>query len=692
MKRILWSSVLLILWAANVWADEQPAQLDAIVVKASRSDDTVGQMNKGVTIITSDQIAASPAKSVLELISGVQGVNARANSNVKDTQVDMGQFGETGLSNVVILFDGRRLNSPDLSGPDLSLIDLNAIDRIEIVQGSGSVLYGDNASGGVINIVTKKGQENARPSVTLSSEVDSYKGNKDGMQLSGGIPKLAYAFNYDRQQSNNYRTYNNYWANDYDTRLNYDPTDVFGVDFEQGYHLDRYRLPGGISLGDYFNSFIGVSGATEPGIASIGRTGAVPFNIGYGAASDSYFNITPRMKFDEGNSHFDLSLFTSARKDLVNFVSPNANGFNNPFSTNYEEESYQFQPKVIVSSTLTDRLDNKLTAGYDNIYYREKRRSNSTNSDGTVNPEDIVHASETSQNVYLLDEMTLDERWLVNAGARGAWTDYVFNQTKQTPAKFDRSKTTEAYDGGFGYKYNPDSKVFVDYSHSYRLPNIDEFFQSPFESFGVDTAASVNSNLGPQKGNQYQLGVKDRSIKGLHLGFTATQAQYKNEIYFDSASFLNTNYNGRTRHYSEEASIAYDMFAGKLQPFADITFQQAQFISGKYSGNQLTEVPDHLANAGITYNPLPGLSTSVTTHFVGKQFLISDQNNTHPKIKRYDTVDWNIKYDFNNIEVWFALKNIFNSYYFNYGLAGSLADVYWPAPGRNVAAGMKVKF
>ena len=68
------------------------------------------------------------------------------------------------------------------------------------------------------------------------------------MALSGGLPKLAYQFDYDRQQSNNYRTYNNYWADDYNTRLNYNPTDIFGVDFSQGYHLDRYRLPGAISI------------------------------------------------------------------------------------------------------------------------------------------------------------------------------------------------------------------------------------------------------------------------------------------------------------------------------------------------------------------------------------------------------------------------------------------------------------
>ena len=128
--------------------------------------------------------------------------------------------------------------------PDLSLIDLNTIDHIEVIQGAGTVLYGDNATGGVINIITKKGRQNTKPSVTLTSEVDSYKGNKDGMSLSGGLGQLTYQFDYDRQQSNNYRTYNNYWANDFDTRLNYNPTDIFGVDFSQGYHLDRYRLPG----------------------------------------------------------------------------------------------------------------------------------------------------------------------------------------------------------------------------------------------------------------------------------------------------------------------------------------------------------------------------------------------------------------------------------------------------------------
>ena len=63
--------------------------------------------------------------------------------------------------------------------------------------------------------------------------------------------------------------------------------------------------------------------------------------------------------------------------------------------------------------------------------------------------EDIVFASELSQGVYLLDELTLDQHWLFNAGARGAWADYVFNQTQQTAQK-DCSPTTEGYERRLG--------------------------------------------------------------------------------------------------------------------------------------------------------------------------------------------------------------------------------------------------
>ena len=671
--RILGLIVALVLFYVNLAQADDTADLGTIVVEASRSNDTAGNMNKDVSIITAQDIANSPAKSLVELLDRVPGINAKVNSSIKDQQVQMGGFGESSTSNVVILVDGRRLNMPDLSAPDLSLIDINSIDHIEVIQGAGTVLYGDNATGGVINIITKKGQANTRPSVTLSSEIGSYKGNKEGMNVNGGLSKLTYQLDYDRQQTNNYRTNDNFWANDYGTRLNYNPTDIFGIDFSQGYHLDRYRLPGGISSAE---------------INSGGPTGVHKSSISYGSTSDSHFDLTPHMKFDVGTNNVDLSLFTSARKNLTSITYPN---YTHPESVNTETESYEFQPKLILAGPLTDRLGNKLTSGYDYIYFMEKRRIHTSG-----NPEDIVFASEGSQNVYLLDELTMDERWLFNVGARGAWASYVFNQVQQTPTKFDRSPTTEGFDGGLGYKYNPDSKIFVDYARTYRLPKIDEFFQNPYESLGVSYPATFNSGLTYQVGNQYQIGVKDQSFKGVHLGASFTEADYRNEIY-DDPNLGNANYGGKTRHYTEEADISVELFNKKIETFANVTFQQAEFLKGQYSGLHIPDVPDQLAHAGITFRPLDGLSTTISTDFVGKQFGLGDDVNLYPKIKRHETFDWSAKYDYKNVEVWVSLNNIFGTHYFVYGssyaLVGSYGDqVYYPAPTRNIQAGVKVKF
>jgi outer membrane receptor protein involved in Fe transport len=79
---------------------------------------------------------------------------------------------------------------------------------------------------------------------------------------------------------------------------------------------------------------------------------------------------------------------------------------------------------------------------------------------------------------------------------------------------------------------------------------------------------------------------------------------------------------------------------------------------------------------------------------VDKRFAIGDQQNLFPQLRRYYTVDWNIKYDFKNIELWSGLNNIFNKRYATFGAVSGGRDQvgFYPAPGRNIVAGVKVKF
>ena len=136
--------------------------------KASRkaADGSGGRQFSGIvgtasTVITAEEIAHSPAQTLQEIIAqapGVQLTSLFGGVNGAKTSVDLRGFGAFATSNTLVLINGRRLNDIDMAGVDFSTIPRDSIERIEITRGnSGAVLYGDNAIGGVINIVLKNG-------------------------------------------------------------------------------------------------------------------------------------------------------------------------------------------------------------------------------------------------------------------------------------------------------------------------------------------------------------------------------------------------------------------------------------------------------------------------------------------------------------------------------------------------------
>ena len=120
-----------------------------------------GIVGTSATVITAEDIAHSPAQTLQEIIAqtpGVQLTSLFGGVNGAKTSVDLRGFGAFATSNTLVLINGRRLNDIDIAGVDFSTIPRDSIERIEITRGnSGAVLYGDNAVGGVINIVLKNG-------------------------------------------------------------------------------------------------------------------------------------------------------------------------------------------------------------------------------------------------------------------------------------------------------------------------------------------------------------------------------------------------------------------------------------------------------------------------------------------------------------------------------------------------------
>ncbi|HEX6006653.1 MAG TPA: TonB-dependent receptor plug domain-containing protein, partial [Burkholderiales bacterium] len=148
---------------------------EPVVVTATRFPERISDAPVNVTVITEADIRSSTARTVPELLAEQPGVALRDlfGNNAASSTVDVRGFGATAGQNTLILIDGRRAGDIDLSGVQWSAVPLTAIERIEIVRGGGSVLYGDGATGGVINIITRSPL--ALPSgVSAGARVGSY--------------------------------------------------------------------------------------------------------------------------------------------------------------------------------------------------------------------------------------------------------------------------------------------------------------------------------------------------------------------------------------------------------------------------------------------------------------------------------------------------------------------------------------
>ena len=128
------------------------------MVTATRFAEPAQSLPLGVSVITADDIRASGAATVNEALMRILGVVGRQDFfGGGEYNLDLRGFGATADNNQVVIVDGLRVSEADLGGTRLAGIPIESVERIEVLRGSGAVLYGEGATGGVIVITTKAG-------------------------------------------------------------------------------------------------------------------------------------------------------------------------------------------------------------------------------------------------------------------------------------------------------------------------------------------------------------------------------------------------------------------------------------------------------------------------------------------------------------------------------------------------------
>lgn len=198
--------VQLALTNATVLAQQQDTTLlNEVVITASRSPKKIGDIGKIVKVISAQEIAKSQGRTLPELLNTVAGISIAGSSSSPGEVQSVFLRGASG-ANTLILINGISANDASgISGEyNIAAIAIDQIERIEILKGASSTLYGSDAVAGVINIITKKGEGKLTANALLSA--GSYGTSKESIGLNGQIEQTRVSLNFSNLSSKGFST------------------------------------------------------------------------------------------------------------------------------------------------------------------------------------------------------------------------------------------------------------------------------------------------------------------------------------------------------------------------------------------------------------------------------------------------------------------------------------------------------
>src|SRR5437773_524069 len=189
MRRRLVMAWLTALAVAPPAVAQEAKTLPPVVVTATKTETPAAELGASVTVVTEEDFKTFHYPSVDEALRGVPGVEIRRSGGFGKTSAITIRGANT--KQVQILVDGVRVKSPTLGEVDLSDISPDTIERVEIIRGPQSTLYGADAIGGVVNIITKKGK--GPFSARVEQEVGNYNTYVSRASVSGATGPFDYA-------------------------------------------------------------------------------------------------------------------------------------------------------------------------------------------------------------------------------------------------------------------------------------------------------------------------------------------------------------------------------------------------------------------------------------------------------------------------------------------------------------------
>ena len=634
MKSLLALPLLAI--AVPLCAAEIPTfTADEIVVTATRFKEQANKTPANITTITRQDIQDSPATNLPDVLKTRAGLEMRSlyGSQAIDTDMDLRGFGETGNSHVLVLLNGRRLNPIDFGRINWSAIPLDSIERVEIIRGSGTVLYGDNAMSGVINIVTEKAGE---PVSSAAITAGSFNTLGAEASASGGKDELRYDLFASALNSDAYR---------------------------QNNQSDQKNLTGRISrrvdAGELFGE-----------VALSQMSSGLP-----GSVSASQFEQNPRVSATPNDWQKRES--TLLRGGISKDLSPNWQFALEAQAENSVSQSFlaawggNYRDTDIATLSLTPRmrwnyglfgLSGKLVAGAD-FYNSRLDSERAASPGGTVT--NVVKVDQDSRAFYLHNTTELSRALHLTFGARNQKVEQTASdRTSSTTLDNNHEKTIGEL--GLSYQATPRMRLFGKTATTFRFAKTDD----------LTTFAGLGVPIRPEHGNSNEIGGEWKDDR-LRLQATFYDLKLTDEIAWNNLTFQNENL-AKTLHRGWELDARWRLMP-QLDLNASYSDTTARFRDGANTGKTIPLVPEQKASMGLVWKPNAAWAHSVVANHVGDRYFGGDESNIRQKLAGYTTLDWQTRWQMKNWSVTAKLQNLTDKKYAPLGYDYGFGASYYPA-------------
>lgn len=620
MKKVIALFCVLLLSPAGVFAE--PLTLDPVVVTATRTSTPLSQIASSVTVITAEEIEAKQQPLVLDLLRSVPGVNILSYGTLGSTST----ISLRGASNkhTLVLIDGIEFRDASTisGGPQLENLSTDNIERIEIVRGAQSVLYGSDAIGGVINIITRKGAK--KPEFYVSAEGGSYNTWRENLGFTYAHDQAFISFAASKIDSDGFSA-----ANEKDGNSEHD-----------GYENTNISLNLGASPSKIFTLKLTVHSIDSE----------YEFDAGFPFSdSQELQDSTERNARLEGVLHLLDDKWQIAFGTSITDTDRTVTG---SYPADYNGTITKFD----LQNTLRIGQQHTLAAGLETEKENADIVSFSLNASGNVR----------NNAVFLQDQYVAGD-FAATLGVRlDAHDEFGSQTTYRLAPTYSFTATGTRLKGAVGT--------------GFRAPSLNELYGNPaIYDYGTVVYNYLNGNrdLNPEKSFGWEVGVEQSFFSS---SFILGATYFHNDIddFIENSLTGIVTVGGVTTYSYQTVNMAelktsgvettLDWYPSEL---LNINLSYTYTDSRESDGSRKDRLPLHKGTLNLTFYPLDALQLNLNAIYTGERY---DGSYTDETLKAYTLVNLASSYQLNNnCKIFGRIDNLFDKDHeevAGYGTAG----------------------